>query len=466
MGENKESQYINIVNMMEGDGEENQTLIMKEEVPLTYKKIAELSFRLGIISIGGPDEQEKLIKDTIVNKNNHLTEETFGDILELCLLLPGYSSSNLLAALCTVNKKNVFGGLVAIFCFNLPSLIAIILCSIVIDLIEYNVRPRVSHYNPDAKYFNLHDEAFLFSLMALAAGIVQAALALLISSTFNISKKLSNSKFQLTLLLISGGIYYFGGSYILMIIIMIACGVLSIVKGDQDYLFGTTHSKDKTLKEIPFTGLMCLILFAFIFIFISTLNHIFNNDYTYLAESFLRMGAISIGEGHVIVPMILCEYKRLMEEAEVLNGYALVSLLPGSLLNIAAYSGVVISNIIGGIISGVMIFVPGFLFMLAALPTIKKIKSSTNFQFFIRGANSAAIGFIFSCTIKLWIDSCFVNKYTNEISGTLIVLLCIFLSNNFPIHKTNILLVGAILNLLEEVISYIIKSKSLKFRLF
>ena len=114
MGENKESQYINIVNMMEGDGEENQTLIMKEEVPLTYKKIAELSFRLGIISIGGPDEQEKLIKDTIVNKNNHLTEETFDNILELCVLLPGYSSSNLLAALCTVNKKNVFGGLVVL----------------------------------------------------------------------------------------------------------------------------------------------------------------------------------------------------------------------------------------------------------------------------------------------------------------------------------------------------------------
>ena len=54
---------------------------------------------------------------SLVNKNNHLTEETFGDILELCVLLPGYSSSNLLAALCTVNKKNVFGGLVAIFFF-------------------------------------------------------------------------------------------------------------------------------------------------------------------------------------------------------------------------------------------------------------------------------------------------------------------------------------------------------------
>ena len=80
MGENKES-YINLVNMMENDDkEENQTLIMKEEVPLTYKKIAELSFHLGITSIGGTDEQKKLIKYAIVNKNNHLTEETFDNI--------------------------------------------------------------------------------------------------------------------------------------------------------------------------------------------------------------------------------------------------------------------------------------------------------------------------------------------------------------------------------------------------
>ena len=101
----KETEYTNLLDMIENDKEESQTIIMKEEVPLTYKKIAELSFHLGITSIGGPDEQKKLIKDAIVNKNNHLTEETFDNILELCLLLPGYSSSNLLAALCTVNKK-------------------------------------------------------------------------------------------------------------------------------------------------------------------------------------------------------------------------------------------------------------------------------------------------------------------------------------------------------------------------
>ena len=60
--------------MIENDKEESQTIIMKEEVPLTYKKIAELSLHLGITSIGGTQQPKKLIKDTILNKNNHLTE--------------------------------------------------------------------------------------------------------------------------------------------------------------------------------------------------------------------------------------------------------------------------------------------------------------------------------------------------------------------------------------------------------
>lgn len=456
--------YKNVFDMVDAD-KENQTLIMKDEVPLSYRNIAKLSFQLGITSFGGPDEHIKLIKDAIVVQNNHLNEDSFNNILELCLLLPGYSSANLLAACCTVNTQTIWGGLIALFFFNLPSILAILLFSIIINVIKFNVRPRVSHYNPDAQYFSIHDEAFLYSLMALAAGIVQAALALLISSAYSISKKLSNSPFQFILLVVSGTIYYVKGSYYLMVILMTLCGLLSIVKGDHDYLFGTP-TNNKNNKKIPYTGIKCLVVFLLLFIIVAGLNYKYNNPYTYLSESFLRMGAISIGEGHVLIPMVLSEYRLVMEEAEVLNGYALVSLLPGSLLNIAAYTGVIISNIIGGFISGIMIFVPGFLFLLAALPFMKKIKTSTKFQYFIRGANSAAIGFIFSCTIKLWIDSCFVNKYTNEIFGTLIIVFCIFLSETFPIHKTNILLIGAILNFGEEIISFFVNSKSLKFRLY
>ena len=34
----KETEYTNLLDMIENDKEESQTIIMKEEVPLTYKK--------------------------------------------------------------------------------------------------------------------------------------------------------------------------------------------------------------------------------------------------------------------------------------------------------------------------------------------------------------------------------------------------------------------------------------------
>ena len=39
--------YKNVFDMVDAD-KENQTLIMKDEVPLSYRNIAKLSFQLGI----------------------------------------------------------------------------------------------------------------------------------------------------------------------------------------------------------------------------------------------------------------------------------------------------------------------------------------------------------------------------------------------------------------------------------
>jgi chromate transporter len=460
--EGNKNTYGKVIDLINEDNE-NQSFLLKEDSLLKFKDIAKMSLYLGAKSIGGPREHVKLIRDEIVEKNGNMNALTFQNILEVCRLLPGYSSSNFLAAICTVNTKSIKGGIIALLCYNFPAIISLLIVTTLFNIIKYNLRPKVTNYNPDAQYFNLHDEAFLFSLMALAAGIVQASLALLLSNSYDISKKLSNTCFQVTLILFAGALYYFKSSYYLIVTTMVICGFLTILKGDHDYLFGT---HDEKTDNIPYTGFLCLFIYFILFIVVYILNCIFSNRYTILAESSLRMGAISLGEGHVIVPIMLGEYKDSMEEAEVINGYAIVSLLPGSLLNISTYAGVVISNIIGGLISGIAIFIPGFLFILTALPIIKSIKMSANLQHFIRGANSAAIGFIFSCAIKLWIDSCFVNKYTHAIAGTLNVIFCVFLSQNFNIHKTNVLIIGAVLNLTAEIIHYLTTSKSMKMRLF
>ena len=243
-----------------------------------------------------------------------------------------------------------------------------------------------------------------------------------------------------------------------MLMVMVISGIASMVKGDHDYLFGIPKSnEDVIFTSIPYTGIGCIIVYLVILGILKAFSEENNNTniFIMLSLSWIKMGAISIGEGNVMIPMILSEYKTIVEEAEVLNGYALVKLLPGSMLNTAAYIGVITSNVFGGILSGILIFIPGFLFMLTALPYFKAIKYNTGFQFFIRGANSAAVGFVFACAMKLWYDSCIVNPYTSHLWGSLNVILCFVLSYKMKMHKTFVLMLGAMFNLMMEVLMHI-----------
>ena len=84
----------------------------------------------------------------------------------------------------------------------------LLILSYFFNLIKFYFRPKVSNYNPNGKYYNFFDDTFLYSLMALAAGICEAALALLLCSAKKIADKFSNSRSQFIILFISCIIYY------------------------------------------------------------------------------------------------------------------------------------------------------------------------------------------------------------------------------------------------------------------
>lgn len=437
-----------------------------EEIGITnefsYIDIIKISLKLGITSFGGLNDQTNLLKRVLVEKNLCVNKEVFDELTKFCVLLPGYSISNLVAAVFTLNKNNIFAGLLALLFFNLPAILMILPISAIIEFIAFKTRPIVTNYNPNGKYFTFHDQAIYCSLYSLAAGLVQAALGLLLDFAFNISRKLSATKKQFIFLMVSGGIYYANGSYSLMVIIMVFCGLISLIIRDENLLLDAGTKINATMKYSGFTS---LLIFVFILLSFLLLEFFVNNEYFYLVSSFFKMGSITIGEGLVVVPMVLSQFKKLIEESEVLNGFALVTLLPGSLLNIACFTGVFIKNIIAGILCEIAIFLPGFLIMTASLPNILKFKTG-NFEYFIRGANSAAVGFIFAASIKFWIDSCFKNKYTSDIIGTLNVIFCFVMKENYStykIHESIILIIGALINFNAEILRYITKNKSIKF---
>ncbi len=416
------------------------------EDSLSFMKLIEISLKLGFTTFGGPLAHQEIIFIWFCKENGFLTPRHFRKILTLCLFLPGYSSSTLLAAICGIKRRSMLEGFLALILFNIPSLFAVILFTVILKITRSQIQGLIVNYHEDIILSN-ESNPIVFFLMTLSTGIIQAALGLMIQTGYLLSMRHSNSKFQILLLVLSGVAYYLVPNYIISVIIIISCGIISSLKGDHDYLLNRFEiiSFDENIASIKMIGIPCLVIFKGIFIISSVLNFFYPSFYLFLFESLYRIGALSFGEGHAIIPMILSEYteKNLLSETDVLNGYALVSLLPGSLFNIASFTGVICLNIIGGLIANIAIFLPGFLFVYATLPYIDKLKSSNFFQFFFRGANSATIGFLFAAAVKLWFDCCITNQYTDDICGTINVLICFLLCEVFKLHKPFIIIFGA-----------------------
>ena len=216
----------------------NLNYLTKDEVKIkNIFELINLSLKLGLISIGGHEEHIHDIKQYFVKEKNYIINENYYTVLEMCLFLPGFCSSNLLATLCIINTKSIFKGFIALIFYNLPSFLMLLILSYFFNIIKLYFRPKVSNYNPNGKYYDFFNETFLYSLMSLAAGLCEASLAILISSIIKIALKLSNSSSQFIILFISLIIYIINDSYSLMLIVIIINGFISLIYGDHDYLY-------------------------------------------------------------------------------------------------------------------------------------------------------------------------------------------------------------------------------------
>ena len=228
-----------------------------------------------------------------------------------------------------------------------------------------------------------------------------------------------------------------------------------MMKRDQDYIFGM---EDFTinLKGIPFIGIQYLIalLLVYIFILMSLLYFQCVSINFYLIERFFRMGSIVLSGGATVIPFILTEFslEQLIPEFEVLSGFAIISLLPGPVFNIAAIIGTFINGPIAGLVSSLFFFLPGVFIILWALPFIKKFKQMYSLQRFLSGVNCSGIGFIFTACFKLWIISCVYNPYTNCIVGSFNFIFTGFLISVFELIEPLAIIVSSVFLLLVRII--------------
>lgn len=329
------------------------------------------AFVCSLGAYGGPEAHIGVFIDQLVTKKKYLSEEELIELVALCSILPGPTSTQTIVA---VGYK--MGGPMLAFLtmlvWSLPVLVLMTLLSFVYQIFD--------------------------SLNISAGGlryIGPMAVGFIVVAAFKISRKVVTNWMTGALMVSAAFITYYIHAPWIFPLLLVMGGVISIIASGEKELW------NKVVVIPPWKYLIAFSVFALGGV---VLNFVFDFRLLALFESFYRYGYLVFGGGQVVVPVMyseLVEVRNYMTHEEFLTGYGLVQGLPGPMFSFSAYAGGmsyrdggVLLQIIAAIIGGVGIFLPGLLLIYFVYPVWENLKKIKAIKVSLKGINAVAGGLI------------------------------------------------------------------------
>lgn len=351
---------------------------MHSEHKVKWSDFLRDAFICSLGAYGGPEAHIGVFLDQLVTKKKYLSEEELIELVALCSILPGPTSTQTLVA---VGHK-VGGPVLAFFTmlvWSLPVLTLMTLLSFIYQIFNE---------------FEISTEGLRY--------IGPMAVGFIIVAAFKISKKVVTDKMTLSLMVLAAVITYFFHLPWVFPLLLVFGGAVSILASKEKALW------NKVKLNPPW---IYFIAFAFFAIAAILLNVVFQNKLFVLFESFYRYGYLVFGGGQVVVPIMyneLVELRNYMSHQEFLTGYGLVQGLPGPMFSFSAYAGGMayreagpFLQIVAAMIGGIGIFLPGLLLIYFIYPIWEKLKQIKAIKISLRGINAIAAGLISVAAIVL-----------------------------------------------------------------
>lgn len=349
---------------------------------------------------GGPEAHYGVFTDQMVVKKKYLTEEELVELIALTTILPGPSSTQTIVS---IGYK--FGGPLLAFLTMLvwavPVLIIMTLLSFLSGLLDkMNISQDVLRY------------------------IGPMAVGFIIVAAYRIGGKVVTDKTTFVLLLFGGITTYFIREPWIYPLVLVLGGLVSIKTSEENNLWNRVKINPPWLYMIIFSALAVGSLF---------LSLIYNNKILHLFEKFYRYGYLVIGGGQVVVPLMhseLVEISQYMTNKEFLTGFGLVQGLPGPMFSFSAYAGGMAARgdgpliqMLGAMVSGIGIFMPGLLLIYFVYPIWERLKKVRGIKVSLKGITAVAGGLIAVASIILMQKSGFVLDNILITFFTVIILL-------------------------------------------
>jgi len=351
----------------------------------TFQILLEILFastKLGFSSFGGPVAHLAYFKDEYVDRRKWLDDKTYADIIALCQFLPGPASSQVGISI-GMMRGGLLGGIVSWAGFTLPSIIVLVVFAMLYQS------------------FSLEGAVFIHSLKVVAAAVVLHAL-------IGLGKKLTPDKTRLAIAVVTASIMLIYPSAWMQILIILCAGMLGIKLFKHKAESNVKPFSVNISKKAGITSLSFLVLFLVTLPIITNLTH---NPLVSIFDTFFRVGSLVFGGGHVVLPMIEREIVPLglMSPDAFLAGYGMTQAVPGPMFTFSSYLGTMMQGIAGAVVATIGIFLPSFLFIVAALPFLSELRKRITFQGFLMGVNASVVGILLAAFYDPVIKSSILN---------------------------------------------------------
>lgn len=334
---------------------------------------------------GGPEAHYGVFTDQLVIKKDYLNEEELVELIALCSILPGPTSTQTIVSI----GYKVGGALLAfltMLVWALPVLAVMTILSFLYQFLD------------DA---NISQDGLRY--------IGPMAVGFIIVAAYRIGRKVVMDRSTLLLFVFGAVTTYLIREPWIFPLVLIVGGTVSIATSKENNLWNRVKLNPPYRYLIAF-GVFTLGSIVLALVWDSRMIHLF--------ESFYRYGYLVFGGGQVVVPVMhseLVEINRYMTDQEFLTGYGLVQGLPGPMFSFSAYAGGMaarggsgLRQVLGAVIGGVGIFLPGLLLIYFIYPIWENLKKIKGIKVSLKGINAVAGGLITVAAIILMQKSGFV----------------------------------------------------------
>ncbi|MBU0936373.1 MAG: chromate efflux transporter [Spirochaetes bacterium] len=346
--------------------------------PVAWPRFLKDVFVCSLGAYGGPEAHFGVFMQQLVQRRRYLSEEELLELLALCSMLPGPTSTQTIVAV-GYKKGGPVLALLTMLVWALPVLALMTAFSFLYQLL--------SERQLSANFFRW---------------VGPMAVGFIISAAWRIGRKVAKDWLTVVLLVGSALLSWQFRQPWVFPLLLLAGGLSTMLAARQKDMFNRVQVRPRWLYLLLFGGIAAGALV------LAGTNTWLLAD---LFEKFYRFGYLVFGGGQVVVPLMyteLVEVNGYLSGSEFLTGYGLVQGLPGPMFSFAAWAGALAARsggtwmqLAGAVAGGVGIFLPGLLLIYFIYPLWEELKQIKAIKLALRGINAAAGGLIISAGLVL-----------------------------------------------------------------